>query len=92
MKTGKKGRGERTCEALAVDRLATRAVEAREVAALEHELNTHRTNVSFTTFERRKKSRTLGMMRWKMLPLYPNPCWPVASSRKLRAVFGTTSS
>ena len=32
------------------------------------------------------------MTRWKGLPAYPNPCWPVASSRKLRAVLGTLSS
>lgn len=50
MKTGKKGRGERTCEALAVDRLAARAVEAREVAALEHELvHTQHTQISQKT-------------------------------------------
>lgn len=50
MKTGRKGRGERTCEALAVDRLAARAVEAREVAALEHELvHTQHTHISQKT-------------------------------------------
>ena len=38
------------------------------------------------------KKRTLGMILWKGLPAYPNPCWPVASSRKLRAVLGTLSS
>src|SRR3954468_1432732 len=33
-----------------------------------------------------------GMTRWNGEPLKPKPCSPVASSRKLRAVFGTTSS
>ena len=32
------------------------------------------------------------MILWKGLPSYPNPCWPVASSRKLRAVLGTLLS
>ena len=35
---------------------------------------------------------TFGITRWKVLPAKPNPFWPVASSRKFRAVFGTTSS
>lgn len=39
-----RGGGLHTCEALAIDRLAARAVEAREVAALEHELCTHTAN------------------------------------------------
>lgn len=44
-KGGGLGRGGlHTCEALAIDRLAARAVEAREVAALEHELCTHTAN------------------------------------------------
>lgn len=44
-KGGGLGRGGlHTCEALAIDRLATRAVEACEVAALEHELCTHIAN------------------------------------------------
>lgn len=52
-KGGGLGRGGlHTCEALAIDRLAARAVEAREVAALEHELYTHTANVSFTTIDR----------------------------------------
>ena len=33
-----------------------------------------------------------GMIRWKTLPLYPNPFDPVASVRKFFAVFGTASS
>lgn len=60
-KGGGLGRGGlHTCEALAIDRLAARAVEAREVAALEHELCTHTANVNFTTFEQRKEVTHVG--------------------------------
>lgn len=80
----------RTVEAVAVDGLAAGPVVAREVAALEHELRQSvSTNCSQYTEEAR---RTAGMIRWKPLFAYPNPCWPVQSSRKLRVVFGTTSS
>lgn len=34
----------------------------------------------------------MGITRWKLDPAYPKPFWPVQSSRKLRAVKGTTSS
>lgn len=82
----------RTCETLAIDRLASRSVEASEVAALQHELQYMiRTEVSMRWREEVAR-RTFGMTRWKTLPLYPKPCWPVASSRKFLAVLGTVSS
>lgn len=39
-----------------------------------------------------QKVLTLGITRWNVLPEYPKPCSPVASSRKFFAVLGTTSS
>jgi hypothetical protein len=37
-------------------------------------------------------SRAKAVPRWKPEPAYPKPFWPVQSSRKFRAVLGTTSS
>ena len=43
-------------------------------------------------FDHNHIKRTFGMTLWKGLPAYPNPCWPVASSRKLCAILITLSS
>jgi hypothetical protein len=80
---------ERTVEAGTVDGFAAGAVMVGEVASLKHELAMEGLDA---TDARVCNGRTLGMTRWNPLPAKPKPCWPVASSRKLRAVLGTVSS
>ena len=54
--------------------------------------NVERLRIYWEPKKKGEITRTFGMTLWKGLPAYPNPCCPVASSRKLRAVFGTLSS
>ena len=82
-----------------INGLSTGTIVVCEVSTLGHELFFIIISVKYVRVRKRSKhafarnsKRTPGMTLWKMLPSYPNPCWPVASSRKFCVVFGTLSS
>ena len=84
-------------ELLAVDGLAARSltVERGIVSGRLGWGERHRGIDDRRTLPRVKSppwSMNCGMIRWKTLPLKPNPLSPVQRERKLSVVFGTTSS
>lgn len=70
-------------------RTSASAISCCDITPLNHELITCDVNALHRDAE---KGRTSGMTLWMGEPAKPYPCCPVASSRKLRAVIGVTSS
>lgn len=76
----------RTVEVRAVDRETCSAATERDIAALDHKLDSNQScdEHALTSMNR----RTSGTIRWKNDPSYLGPDSRVASSRKFRAVMG----